>query len=172
MANVTWEEVVTTGLQQPSGVDVIGNKLLVSDHATGEVVIYDTENGFAELGRIATGTPGIMGIKIGPDGKLWYVNATNSTLVRLDPALGAGVPEFASTGIVLHPNPAKDRIQLSIPTNLSTNTKLAVYDATGRVCMESTVGTALRGLDVSALENGPYTMLVDGKKAIRFVVSK
>ncbi len=172
MANVIWEEVVTTGLQQPSGVDVIGNKLLVSDHATGEVVVYDTENGFAELGRIATGAPGIMGIKIGPDGKLWYVNATNSTLVRLDPDISAGVPEFASTGIVLHPNPAKDRIQLSIPTNLATNTRLAVYDATGRVCMVSTVGTALHGLDISALETGPYTMLVDGKKAIRFVVSK
>jgi len=172
MANVTWEEVVTTGLQEPSGVDVIGNKLLVSDHATGEVVVYDIENGFDELGRIATGTPGIMGIKIGPDGKLWYVNATNSTLVRLDPAFNVGVTEITTNDMVLHPNPAMNRIQLSIPTNLSTNTRLAVYDATGRVCMVSSVGIALHGLDVTALEAGPYTMLVDGKKAIRFLVTK
>ncbi len=37
-----------------------------------------------ELARINTGGPGIMGLKIF-NGKLWYVNATANTLMRVEP---------------------------------------------------------------------------------------
>ena len=33
-----WQEVVTTGLIQPAGIDIIGNSLVVTDHSNGDIV--------------------------------------------------------------------------------------------------------------------------------------
>jgi hypothetical protein len=71
----TWETVVSTGLVEPAGIDIIEDRLLVSDYATGEIIIYDISSMPAvELGRFDTGASGIMGIKIGPEGHIWYVD--------------------------------------------------------------------------------------------------
>jgi len=60
-----WEVVASTGLVEPSGVDVIGDRLLVSDHANGDIVIYNIAvDPVVELGRIQTGSAGIMGIRV------------------------------------------------------------------------------------------------------------
>lgn len=88
----TWEVVADTGLVEPSGVDLIDNFLLVSDHNTGDIIVYDISGTPVETGRIHTNDPGIMGIKIAPDGSIWYVNATNNELTKLQAPLGA-LPE-------------------------------------------------------------------------------
>ena len=36
-----WEEVVITGLIQPAGIDIIDNRLVVTDHSNGDIVFYD-----------------------------------------------------------------------------------------------------------------------------------
>ena len=77
-------ETFATGLSQPSGVALRDTRLFVSDFATGDLVVFSTEGG-QELGRLATGAQGIQGITFGPDGKLWYVDAVASTVVRIDP---------------------------------------------------------------------------------------
>lgn len=82
----TWEVFVpeTFGLISPCGIEIVKNKLFVSDHETGEIVCFDTNSG-NELARINTGKKGIMGIKYGPDKKLYYVNATENEVRRVDP---------------------------------------------------------------------------------------
>lgn len=86
MKDVVWEVLLqgSFGLKQPCGVDIKDDRLFISDFETGEIICIDIKSK-AEIGRINTGKPGIMGIKIGPDGKLWYVNALLNQLVRVDP---------------------------------------------------------------------------------------
>ncbi len=81
--NATVETFVGAGLQQPSGVALAAGKLLVSDHATGEIVSFDLESG-AELGRLATGAAGIMGLTVDPQGRVWFVDAEADQVVRID----------------------------------------------------------------------------------------
>jgi len=83
----TWEVVVSTGLVEPSGIDVIGDNMIVTDHSTGEIIIYDISTLPAtELKRITTGEPGIMGTVIGPEGRIWYVNYLLNKLVKIEPS--------------------------------------------------------------------------------------
>lgn len=82
--NVTVEVFAAERLQQPSGLAIHEGKLFASDFATGEIIAYDLTTG-TELERIDIGGSGIMGLTIGPDGQLWYVNGTLNTLTRLDP---------------------------------------------------------------------------------------
>lgn len=86
MTDVVWEVVLPSsfGLKQPCGIEVKDSRLFISDYETGEIMCIDI-NTKAEIGRINTGKQGIMGIKIGPDGKLWYVNALKNQLIRVDP---------------------------------------------------------------------------------------
>ncbi|HRH68642.1 MAG TPA: hypothetical protein PLB89_03955 [Flavobacteriales bacterium] len=172
MEGATVEVLITTGLQEPAGIDLVGNHLLVSDHATGEIIIYDMSNAFAEQGRISTGAPGIMGIEVGPDGRIWYVNATTNALGVVEPASGVGLAETATSGFRLHPNPSSNVLYLTVPAGLAANTGVQVIDATGRISLNSNVTMVLHGLDVSGLANGSYSMVVAGYPQQRFVIAR
>jgi len=172
MTGATVEVIITTGLQQPAGIDVVGDHLLVSDYATGEIIIYDMTNGFAEQGRISTGSAGVMGIKVGPDGRIWYVNTTTNSLGVLEPAASVGIAENAASGLQLHPNPTSNVLYLTVPTGLAGNTGVQVIDATGRLSVNSSVTSVQHGLDITQLANGAYTLLVPGYPQQRFVVAR
>lgn len=83
MKNLEWGVFTDVNLQNPCGIEVIGNILYVSDNATGEIIAYDKELK-TELGRVDTGEEGIMGIKADKNGQLWYVNAKENGLYRID----------------------------------------------------------------------------------------
>ena len=38
-----------------------------------------------QRGRMQTGAVGVMGLTVGPDGKLWYVDGEGVEVVRIDP---------------------------------------------------------------------------------------
>lgn len=84
--NTQWEVFVpaTFGLKRPCGIALKDNRLFVSDYETGDIVCFDT-NTKNELGRIFTGDQGIMGITLGPDNKLYFVNAVKNLVQRIDP---------------------------------------------------------------------------------------
>lgn len=78
-------EVIDTFATQPCGLEVYNGRLLVGDYTNGNIYVYDiTGPNPVFMGAIATGQAGMMGIKIGPDGKIWFVNRTANTLVRID----------------------------------------------------------------------------------------
>ena len=60
----SWEIFIpeSFGLNRPCGIELIDNRLFVSDFETGEIICFDI-NTKSELGRISTGEKGIMGIK-------------------------------------------------------------------------------------------------------------
>ncbi len=83
--NPVFSTAINSGLNQPCGIEVFKNRLLVSDYANGDILIYDiTGSSTTYLGKVSTGAAGIMGIKVGPDGKIWYVNASQNKVVRID----------------------------------------------------------------------------------------
>jgi hypothetical protein len=79
----TVEEWIT-GLEEPSGIALAADgRLFVSDHGTGEIIAFAADG--TEIERLDTRGDSIMGIEIGPDGGLWYVDAGLEQLVRVDP---------------------------------------------------------------------------------------
>ncbi len=82
--NPQWEVFADTDLVDPCGIDVVDNRLFVSDNSTNKIIAYqlDTKK---ELARIQTTATGIKGIKVGPEGKLWYVDYSSNEVVRVDP---------------------------------------------------------------------------------------
>lgn len=77
MSGVTFETFADQNMQIPSGIDLVDNRLFVSDYETGDIICFDVSSK-KEIGRVRTEKPGITGIKI-YNGKLWYVNALEHT---------------------------------------------------------------------------------------------
>jgi hypothetical protein len=77
-------ETVVEGLSQPSGLELHDGVLLIGDHGEGDIVAWDLEGG-VELDRIESGREGLMGLRVGADGRLWFVDAAANELVVLAP---------------------------------------------------------------------------------------
>lgn len=74
---------------QPCGIALFNGRLLVSDYSNGNIYVYNiTGTTPVRTGTIATGQAGIMGLRVGADGKIWFVNNTQNTVVRINPASG------------------------------------------------------------------------------------
>jgi hypothetical protein len=172
-----WEEIITEGLVQPAGIDIVDHYLLVSDHATGDIVLYDLAiSGIPEIGRIATGSPGIMGIKVGPTGHVWYVNATLHQLGRVVPGVGVGVAaRQPQATFSVYPVPATDRLHLSPTSGIAPGTPVVLLDLAGRTLRTVVASELLAGFDLRELANGTYVLRVEEHgmlRTARFVVQR
>ena len=85
MSGTDWNIVADTDLTYPTGLDIYDNRLLVSDYANGDIIVYDiTQDPVVELGRIETGLNNeIMGLKVSPDGAIWYVCSNANELYQI-----------------------------------------------------------------------------------------
>jgi hypothetical protein len=82
--DVDHEVLVSSGLVLPSGIALADDRLFVSDFETGQIVAYAMDG--RELDRIdLPDGRGVMGITIGPEGYLWYVDGLDNLLIRIDP---------------------------------------------------------------------------------------
>ncbi|MFZ1686672.1 MAG: hypothetical protein WAU70_04585 [Flavobacteriales bacterium] len=175
MTGAVWDDVATTGLVQPAGIALLGDRLLVSDHSNGDIVVYDiADSNTPEIGRIVTNSPGIMGIEIGPDGAVWAVNATTHQLLKIAHSISIGIPEVAAPSFGAYPVPASDLLRFTGLEN-ATNIRLQVRDAFGRVVLEADGGVVRStGLDVSSLASGQYTVRCGNEKGrtARFTVAR
>ena len=80
--------ILDTGLSAPSGIALDGDTLFVSENGNGRITAYDlAENGKSgvEIDTIQTAAYFIMGLEIGPDGHLYYVDNGKDQVVRIDP---------------------------------------------------------------------------------------
>lgn len=83
---LTEETVLDTALSQPVGIDIHGDRMIISDHQTGKIILFDLTN-MEELGKISFPTlsnPGIKGVKFGPDGNIYFVDDNNDKVYRLE----------------------------------------------------------------------------------------
>lgn len=125
----TWETVVDAGLVQPAGIDIIEDRMIVSDYANGEIIVYDISVMPAiEKGRISTNATGIMGVKIGPDGNIWYVDYDSNKLFKLKQS-SISLEENQEMTFEIFPNPSKGVFQLKLrELNFGT---LEIFSLTG-----------------------------------------
>ena len=80
--------ILDTGLNRPSGIALEGKNLFVSEYGNSEITAYDLDTngrGGKIVDVIQTGAQAIMGIEIGPDGHLYYVDNGRDQVVRIDP---------------------------------------------------------------------------------------
>lgn len=156
VTGVSQNEVVTNGLVKPSGIAVIGDRMLVSDFNDGDIVIYDISSMPAtELGRLATGAAGVMGIAIGPEGNIWYVNGEQNTVMKIKATAPVGLNSTGTIDLQVYPNPAED--QLLIRTNTNEVGVVTMSDVSGRVVLSASLNS-YKKLDVSHLISGVYTL--------------
>jgi hypothetical protein len=149
----TWETVVSTGLQQPAGIDVIGDRMIVSDYATGEIVIYDISVIPAvEKGRIQTGAQGIMGVKIGPDGKIWYVDFDANKVFRLDLS-SIGINEWTVGSFEIYPNPSNGEFNIRFAEEKEV--EVTIIDVLGQLLYQDVYESNQIRLDLE-LKPGTY----------------
>lgn len=86
MKGTNVEEVVPAGtLEQPSGIEVKGDLIYVSDTATSTFYVFDKTG--AQIRKLETGlAPGsLSGFTFGPDGKIWFTDRKGGKVVRIDP---------------------------------------------------------------------------------------
>jgi hypothetical protein len=157
-----------SGLITPSGIDMIEERIIVSDYATGDIIIYGN-NGTTgtELGRIVTGTPGVMGIKIGPDGKIWYVNGINNEVVRIDEST-VSVNENNSNNFSLYPNPATSNLNIYLQ-NIVEDATIKIFDSKGSLVHQENMNNSKDlKLDVSEFTSGIYTLSILSTSGISY----
>lgn len=131
MGNVTWE-VIIDSLDRPCGIEVIGNRS-AGRYTSGEILVYDIDNNFAELGRIVTGEAGLTGLKMGPNSS-WYTNRIENTLTRLEPGeVTATEEEMVLVQIRVWPNPSLGTILIELPDDLvNSRNEVWLSDMTGK----------------------------------------
>lgn len=133
MVDYTWENVVTTGLVEPAGIDIIEDRMIVSDYATSEIIIYDIATMPAvELGRISTPAEGLMGIKIGPEGNIWFVDYDGNRVYKAnadDIAISVKDVEELSANIFPNPNNGE---ALQIRFDELSDYEINIFDVSGK----------------------------------------
>jgi hypothetical protein len=75
--------VFVDGLDAPSGIVVANDRVFVSLPRTGEIIAYELDG--TEIERINTGAPGVMGLEMASDGRLWFTNAYQGTVNVIEP---------------------------------------------------------------------------------------
>ncbi|MBD80674.1 MAG: hypothetical protein CL840_17295 [Crocinitomicaceae bacterium] len=162
MENVTWEVVASTGLDKPCGLDVTEDRLVITDNGTNEIIVYDLTqtNGFPELGRIKlSGYTNVMGIKLDGDGKMWFVDKTAKTVVRIDndnvkKRNAVGIKEISPVDVNVFPNPFNDK--LTISGLEAENFSVSIYDLSGKSVIQ--IESSLSEINLGELTKGMYFM--------------
>jgi hypothetical protein len=166
MTGFTWEQVVTTGLVQPAGIDIIEDRLVVTDHSNGDIVFYDLNSIPAvEIGRLQTNEPGIMGIVLGPEGKIWYANHTLNKVVKIEPStiiLAENEIEL-ETNPIIFPNPATHFISIDRSHFSDGNIQFSISDISGKEVVQ--ISNLMKNtVDISHLSSGFYFVNIDDGK--------
>jgi len=87
IGGVEWG-ILATGLNLPSGIALADGQLFVSENGNGKIVAYDLASdgkSAVQLDKIQTTATSIMGLEVGPNGHLYYVDNGQDKAVRIDP---------------------------------------------------------------------------------------
>ncbi|MBK7763690.1 MAG: T9SS type A sorting domain-containing protein [Bacteroidetes bacterium] len=155
----TYETVVSAGLDKPCGIDVIDKRMIVTDYATNQVIFYDiTTMPAVELYRVTVpNTNGIMGIKIGPDGKLYMTDYGNNRVIKIEPTTPNALNEIEENStITVTPNPSSDIVNIQHSTNVSIN-KIILSDINGRIL---NTYLSVDKINITNLAAGQYMLTV------------
>lgn len=161
-SGTTWSAYINTGAMQPSGIDIVKDRLIVSDYATGDILIYDCSGASGALkGKIVTGQPGIQGVKIGPDGKIWYVNYLTNEVKRVDyTSEPLGIADIERSNFAVYPNPARNNFHIRSNETTASNMDIMVTDMTGRKIHSASTKEKEYSISVNGWAKGLYLVSV------------
>ena len=168
VTGATKEVMVSSGLTAPCGIDYRNGRIIVSDNSTGNIHIYDVSTSPATLvGTIITGGPGVMGVKITNDNKIWYVNSTTNKLYRIDNPNVVSVEEVtAKLNYTVYPNPAGNILNIRMDDMTGTDQAIIrIFDVTGRQVYTNTTGQQVTTINTSAWAKGIYNVILSYKNA-------
>ncbi len=152
----TQQAVVSSGLDRPAGIDIIGDRMIVSEFETGEIIIYDIGSMPAtELDRFETGFSSVQGIKIGPDGFIWGVDHTTSTVFKTMPELFSSVDDGNPINPRVYPNPTADLITID---RLPGNAEIRIFSTEGKLVKTLQTNANRTEIDLSDLTKGLYSV--------------
>ncbi len=165
------EVVINQGIMQPCGIEIFRNYLLVGEYSNGDVLVYDMDNNFEYQGKIETGFIGLTGIKIGPDGNLWYTNRIFNTLIKAEPGETTSTPVSRKNEFLVSPNPAEDFIHIR-QLKKTDQSFVQFYNAEGALIKSVSQVDPNGQIDVSDLLPAMYMMIVqnDETRTIRKIV--
>lgn len=166
MTGFTSEVVVSSGLSSPCGIDYKDGRIAVSDNATGDIVIYNvTVSPAIEVGRINTGSVGIMGLRIDNDNRIWFVNRNKRELVKIEnPNVPLSVDDannvLATSDIKIYPNPAGNELNISFKD--FGNGIIRIFSAAGAKVYETKIDKEHNiKINTSEFSSGMYLVEVN-----------
>ena len=153
------QETVITGLDKPAGIDVIEDRLIIGEHTTGEIVIYDISVMPAiELDRISTGYNSVQGIKIGPDGNIWFVDQSSNGVYMMEVTSFAQVDsELVSFNI--YPNPNTNG-KIFIHSTQPTEATIEVRNTLGQLTASTQMNGHKALVDIENEASGIYIVSI------------
>jgi sugar lactone lactonase YvrE len=156
------QELVVSDLSKPAGIDVIDNRMIVSEYETGEIIIYDiTSVPAVELDRLSTGLNSVQGVKIGPDGKIWFVDGNSDGVYRLDQQF-VGLDEENETAISIYPNPSNGDVNIFTKTDLQDG-KVEIRNAIGELVYSSNFSGNSQSLHLEAARGLYFVSIYDNE---------
>lgn len=157
----TVETVLDKNLQDPVGIDFFENRLIITDNGLKELIIYDLDN-MEELGRYNFPTIsniGLKGVKVGPDGNIYLVDATNKKVYRMEnsnkPAVGLNEKNDQNIKAVF-PNPATENVYIE---SFSSGIKYSVFDQMGREVFNGILNKGKNQINVKGISPGVYHLV-------------
>ena len=165
MGGFSVEVIIEDGLEKPCGIEIFAGKLLVSDYANGDIVVYDMSNNFVEIGRIATQSQGITGIVVGPDGNIWYTNRIDNTLMKAVPGEVTSTNSYDhAQRIRIFPNPSTGKLYIDMSTlTLEGETVITLSNTSGQNLLSFDDVTSSMQLDLSHFSAGVYFLNIQNE---------
>ncbi len=148
VTGVSQTDIITTGFVQGCGIDVIDNYIIISDFSNGDIIIYDHQNNATtEVARIATGSAGVAGVVVGPEGRIWYVNKTTNEVVKIEPSqIILSIEDVVQEKYIsVSPNPSNQYANVNFSGSWGHKKTIKVIDLYGKVVLRANVpSTAYR----------------------------
>ena len=169
MDDFVWEDYITTGLDRPTGIDIVEDRMIVSNYNTGDINLYDISGPTPVLLEIIpTEGNGIMGVKVGPDGLIWYVNRVTDKVMRITQQ-AVSIKEMTNdVQFNVSPNPANAYFSVSYSNTVHLdNLNIQLLDISGRIVKSETMGlnNSIQ-IETSELTSGIYFLRIRDKNQI------
>jgi DNA-binding beta-propeller fold protein YncE len=160
-------DTLIKGFTSPVGIDIYGNRLIVTDNGTDEIIIYDISKNYSEVGRIKlkyAANPDPMGVKVGPDGKIYFVDKTNKSAYMIENSavlpLAIKSIDVAENRFQIFPNPATNQITIYTEKVLE-KAQISIINALGETVLTQNANqTGNSTFDVATLSNGIYFIVL------------
>ena len=131
--------VLYDDIQVPTGIAILEDRMIVSDAATGNIHLLRIDDLVAtRLFAIPTNAELLLGINIGPDGFIYFVDAINNSVHKMvmdpPPYDMTSLMEFHEEEWDVYPNPSDGILCLTVRQNTFPHSldEVRVYDGMGR----------------------------------------